>query len=76
MFKAELDYALLEEHAIPTIKQPVSVNQQDEYDLHSYKQSNINQDLWPVGEESIQKMIVNFWIEKVQIIKPTVIFQD
>ena len=43
---AELDYALLEEHAIPTIKQPVSVNQQDEYDLHSYKQSNINQDLW------------------------------
>ncbi len=57
---AELDYALLEEHATPTIKQPVSVNQQDEYDLHSYKQSNINQDLWPVGEESIQKMIVNF----------------
>ena len=55
---------MLEEIPIPSPVLPSSITHKNEFDIHSYDKSRINQDLWPVGESNVKTMISNF-LEKV-----------
>ena len=66
---AELDYAMLEEIPIPSPVSQINISHQNEFDIHSYDKSKINQDLWPVGETNVQTMISNFLEKKGTLYK-------
>ena len=61
---AELDYSMLEEIPIPSPVLPSNITHKNEFDIHSYDKSRINQDLWPVGESNVKTMISNFLEKK------------
>ena len=66
---AELDYAMLEEIPIPSPVSPINISHQNEFDIYNYDKSEINQDLWPVGEINAQTMISNFLEKKGTLYK-------
>ena len=66
---AELDYSMLEEIPIPSPVLPSNITHKNEFDIHSYDKSRINQDLWPVGESNVKTMISNFLEKKGSLYK-------
>ena len=60
---------MLEEIPIPSPVSQINISHQNEFDIHSYDKSKINQDLWPVDETNVQNNDLKFLREKRNLIQ-------